>query len=322
MIFELAALAFAAWVGGSGAIRYSGAKDRLSTASLNYHRVLKRVEAAKLQLESRLERLGECADVAFAEVQRANRILEPLNRHSKAAFRVRCDCAEVAVLRRSTDLTSSYSAAKTAAVGTAVGTTLAAGSWTAVSILGTASTGAAIGSLHGAAATNAALAWFGGGSLAAGGGGMLAGKLALVNIVFLPIAVGAGIALNLSATELDSKAQEIEEASTKNLVLATSLETHRHSVAKLIEEMGRDTTILSLAVGRAQKSLFRYGFVSRIFKKLRFVIRGYYYSRNEMTEVEALGRALDKFIARFGKDNRETNTGEKLALALSASASR
>ena len=41
---------------------------------------------------------------------------------------------------------------------------------------GVASTGTAISALSGAAATNAALAWLGGGALAAGGGGMVAGE--------------------------------------------------------------------------------------------------------------------------------------------------
>lgn len=44
---------------------------------------------------------------------------------------------------------------------------------------GTASTGTAISTLSGAAATNAALAWLGGGTLAAGGGGVAAGNALL-----------------------------------------------------------------------------------------------------------------------------------------------
>lgn len=44
---------------------------------------------------------------------------------------------------------------------------------------GVASTGTAISALSGAAATNAALAWLGGGALAAGGGGMAAGNALL-----------------------------------------------------------------------------------------------------------------------------------------------
>ena len=41
---------------------------------------------------------------------------------------------------------------------------------------GVASTGTTISAASGAAATNAALAWLGGGALAAGGGGMAAGS--------------------------------------------------------------------------------------------------------------------------------------------------
>ena len=50
----------------------------------------------------------------------------------------------------------------------AAGGLLAVGSWTLVSMLGTASTGTAIATLSGVAAHNAILAWFGGGALAAG----------------------------------------------------------------------------------------------------------------------------------------------------------
>lgn len=52
----------------------------------------------------------------------------------------------------------------------------------AVMAFGAASTGTAISSLSGAAATNATLAWLGGGSLAAGGGGMAAGTAVLGTI--------------------------------------------------------------------------------------------------------------------------------------------
>lgn len=59
---------------------------------------------------------------------------------------------------------------------------------------GVASTGTAISALSGAAATNAALAWLGGGALAAGGGGMAAGNALLA--MASPIGwVIAGVAL-------------------------------------------------------------------------------------------------------------------------------
>ena len=67
---------------------------------------------------------------------------------------------------------------------------------------GTASTGTAISALSGAAATNAALAWLGGGAIAAGGGGMAAGGalMALTGPVGWTIGgvalAGAGFYLN------------------------------------------------------------------------------------------------------------------------------
>jgi hypothetical protein len=59
----------------------------------------------------------------------------------------------------------------------------------------TASTGAAIGSLSGAAATNASLAWFGGGALAAEGAGVAGGTAILGGIAVAPVVLAGGLAL-------------------------------------------------------------------------------------------------------------------------------
>lgn len=66
-----------------------------------------------------------------------------------------------------------------AAVGTAGGFAAAGATTSAVMALGTASTGTAISTLSGAAATNATLAALGGGAISAGGGGMALGTAVL-----------------------------------------------------------------------------------------------------------------------------------------------
>ncbi len=89
-------------------------------------------------------------------------------------------------------------------VGAVAGSTLlAVGTYGAVMYGGfaAASTGTMIGALSGAAATNATLAWLGGGSLAAGGFGMAGGMAVLGGIV-------AGPALALGGVFLDSKAED------------------------------------------------------------------------------------------------------------------
>ncbi|HEY9615817.1 MAG TPA: hypothetical protein V6C64_03190 [Microcoleaceae cyanobacterium] len=80
----------------------------------------------------------------------------------------------------------------------AIGAACAAGQGTVaiVGLFGTASTGAAIGGLSGAAAWNATLAWLGGGSLAAGGGGMALGTIVLGGITVLPAVMVGCFALN------------------------------------------------------------------------------------------------------------------------------
>ena len=72
--------------------------------------------------------------------------------------------------------------------------------------------GLAISALSGAAATNAALAWLGGGALAAGGGGMAAGNvfLALAGPVGWAIAGVALIASGLMFWNLRSDKRELK----------------------------------------------------------------------------------------------------------------
>src|SRR5262249_3366345 len=68
----------------------------------------------------------------------------------------------------------------------AAGVMTAAGAYGLVGLLGTASTGTAISTLSGVAASNATLAWLGGGALAAGGGGVALGTLVLGGLVAGP----------------------------------------------------------------------------------------------------------------------------------------
>jgi hypothetical protein len=81
----------------------------------------------------------------------------------------------------------------------------------AVNMIGFASTGTAIGSLSGAAAWNATLAWFGGGSLAAGGGGMALGTLVLGGLAIGPALCLGGIHLHGQGEEATRQSYEYKE---------------------------------------------------------------------------------------------------------------
>ena len=100
-----------------------------------------------------------------------------------------------------------------------------------VGMLATASTGTAIGTLSGAAATNATLAWLGGGALSAGGFGMAGGMAVLGGVV-------AGPVLAVGGMMLAAKAEEARHNAYANL-----------QEAKLAVEQMSNATLLTKEIG-------------------------------------------------------------------------
>lgn len=85
--------------------------------------------------------------------------------------------------------------------GAGAGALAAFGAYSATMTFAAASTGTAIASLSGAAATNATLAFLGGGALAAGGGGMALGSVVLGGAVAGPAIAVLGIVMNATASK-------------------------------------------------------------------------------------------------------------------------
>ena len=112
---------------------------------------------------------------------------------------------------------------------TALGAGALAGvaSYGGVMMLGSASTGAAIAGLSGVAATNATLAWLGGGSLAAGGMGIAGGMAVLGGIIAAPVLAVGGMFLASKAKE------NLSNARSDNAKAKVAAEEMRTAAAKL-----------------------------------------------------------------------------------------
>lgn len=104
---------------------------------------------------------------------------------------------------------------------------------------GVASTGTAISSLSGAAATNAALAWLGGGAVAAGGGGMAAGEtfLALAGPVGWAIAGVALVASGLIIWKNVIDKKHIEDVFT--LISERDVKSYNLAIVEINERIVR-----------------------------------------------------------------------------------
>ena len=108
------------------------------------------------------------------------------------------------------------------ASGAGVGLASSTATFAAVATFATASTGTAIGSLSGAAATSATLAWLGGGSLATGGLGVAGGTAVVAGVIAIPIfLVGGWFLSNAGSKELKKqKKQSAELTILENELLA------------------------------------------------------------------------------------------------------
>lgn len=146
----------------------------------------------------------------------------------------------VVIEREAAAVSSRVGSGAVAGVATGVGVAaLAPGAAMAVATtFGTASTGAAISALSGAAATNAALAWLGGGVVATGGGGMVAGEalLALAGPVGWVIGGTALVAAGAVARQRNrSIAQDAAVQTRKILREAAALASAKAEIGHLSE---------------------------------------------------------------------------------------
>ena len=125
------------------------------------------------------------------------------------------------------------------------------GAFGGAGLLASASTGTAISTLSGAAATNATLAWFGGGSLATGGLGMAGGTAVLGGIVAGPaIAVMGGLAA--------AKAEKLKNEAKSNLEKANMIVQEIKSVEQAVKLIAERVKELSFVLSSLNSSFQAY----------------------------------------------------------------
>ena len=177
-------------------------------------------------IETTVEKLKNASDFSFEHMKSIADAKSSIRLFTEATLN------EEKVKNSINDPTGKYLG--TAVAGSTVGAAVAAFGPTAAMAIattfGTAATGTAISSLSGIAATNAALAWLGGGALAAGGGGMAAGSAILAVAGPIGLTIG-GAAAGFAALTASKKNREIAFEANK-LVLEMDSKKRRLSFVK------------------------------------------------------------------------------------------
>lgn len=202
------------------------AKSDLDDAIDEFNEVQEKVEHKKEVTNTALRELGELrlqtdAGPLKSFVELASSVHNVSHKAIKSgALQVESDAPTFEDMRisayQATDLLKDGVTAIPVGVLTGIG---AAGT---VSMLGAASTGTMISTLSGVAASNATLAWLGGGSLAAGGWGVAGGTAVLGGVVLGPAIAVMGLA---AASKMNKQTTEVREKEAEYQVATEQLES-------------------------------------------------------------------------------------------------
>ncbi|MBU1357667.1 MAG: hypothetical protein KKC79_13985 [Gammaproteobacteria bacterium] len=191
-----------------------------------------------------------------------------------------------------------FDAALSVGVGSAASGALGLGSWVLVSSLGSASTGAAIGGLSGVAATNATLAWFGGGALATGGAGMAGGAAVLGGIIALPLVGFAAWRTHKSADTVIAATQEMDELiielAERNRVMPELVAAAKNKKVEIVNRCD----VLVHEIRKALRIVYPFGSLSIWMQKARALLRLRPIGVRQLAALERLDVVVDEFLSR------------------------
>ena len=204
---------------GAALIDNNDANNTNSDAERLFRSTQNNIETTRVACNDSLAKLGQKKFDAvtktldkFVEVYGRIKNVELLKDDDMRALRL-SDFDDNALQEMKSEVSMLASYALGIGSGTLAGAMTTFGAYSGTMMLGSASTGTAIGSLSGAAATNATMAWLGGGTLASGGMGIAGGVVVLGVMVAAPAFLVLGLVMGSKAEKkLNDAKSNLEEA--------------------------------------------------------------------------------------------------------------
>lgn len=215
----------------------------VNDAQRKYDDATKRLEEQKERTSRSLERLGEqkleawSGDMQdFLDIFNLYNNVQMVNKKSNLVkFAGQNEKPQELMINMQRASMTATEVLKTGALAIGTGALVGIASYGGAMMFAHASTGTAIAALSGAAKTNATLAWFGGGSLAAGGLGKLGGKLVLGGIVVAPILLVAGVITAAKSKEKLAEAKKMHAEAEKAVAQMNTIISGMEGIEKMSE---------------------------------------------------------------------------------------
>ncbi|MGG3158429.1 hypothetical protein ABEP50_22530 [Priestia megaterium] len=266
-----------------------------------YELLYERMEQKRIQLNEELNLLVEEKVEAIKSLKKISIISNNIQQKKRSIlYREFGGGLEQINFGLITDTIEAGEMALNTAKGASAGVSSAVGAWALVSTLGTASTGTAIGTLSGAAATNATLAWFGGGALAAGGGGMAAGTVILGGIVVIPALTLVGVFNHVQANkkikEIEKQMNEIVGSIDQLQENILKIELIRKRSREVLVSLQKTRKVFDSEIEKVYKSIYPNEVISKSIKwTKKNLIRQNYFSTKDLEQIQYIGSLATDF---------------------------
>lgn len=273
--------------------RVEAAEKRYIAIVEEFRRLEDRVVVRRADAEATFKLLVEEKQACVAELARVREISRNLSvRERELTLEAVREQPPAIGLARIESTLSAANAAMSAAHGAVAGASTAMGAWALAGAYASASTGTALASLSGAAAQSATLAFFGGGSLAAGGLGIAGGAAALSAIVALPaiaaVVVFSHSRANTDIARFEEEGLKVQHAMDSYLKLEMLIRVSAQRASELKGILDRARAAFADQYHTMYRRLFPRGRLSRAWRWLRRLFGASYFKADEVVDVQQL----------------------------------